>query len=242
MKRLLIIIIFALASFAASAQTTITATEQTSSTSTPKTDWLVAFNRVKIDGPMNVMLKSVATANETRIVYDTKGNVTSKFKFEIDKSGTLVVSEKVDPKRTTVTEVTIYYHSLREVKISHAKSVFESVIESDLFDLSVSSGAVAILNVNTKDVAIECTGTSRLTLGGSTKYLTMRTSTAKVDCTGLSVVSATIDASHSAEVRLVIQERLEATTATGAKVLYKGFPTILRNHAAVFGGEVIDIN
>ena len=70
----------------------------------------------------------------------------------------------------------------------------------------------------------------------------MRTSTAKVDCTGLSVMSATIDASHSAEVRLVIQERLEATTATGAKVLYKGFPTILRNHAAVFGGELIDIN
>ena len=70
----------------------------------------------------------------------------------------------------------------------------------------------------------------------------MRVSTAKVDCTRLSVVSATIDASHSAEARLTISERLEATTSTGAKLLYKGNPIILRDHTVVFGGEIININ
>ena len=210
--------------------------------SMPKTDWLTAFTRVKIDGPMNVVLKRVATAEECRITYDTKGNITSKFKFEVDKKGALVVTEKYDPKRTSVTDITIYYNSLREVKISHAKAIFENVIETDLFDLNVSGGATVSLDVKTLDAAVECTGVSRLTLNGSTKYLTMRASTAKINCTELSVVSATIDASHSAEVRMTVSERLEATTSTGAKLFYKGKPTILRDHTVVFGGEIININ
>ena len=210
--------------------------------SMPKTDWLTAFTRIKVDGPMNVVLKRVATAEECRITYDTKGNITSKFKFEVDKKGALVVTEKYDPKRTSVTDITIYYNSLREVKIAHAKASFENVIETDLFDLIVSGGAIVSLDIKTLDIAVECTGVSRLTLNGSTKYLTMRASTAKINCTDLSVVSATIDASHSAEVRMTVSERLEATTSTGAKLLYKGKPTILRDHTVVFGGEIININ
>ena len=248
MKRVLVATILAMAVFAASAQNTATAptaangaaTEQV--VSIPKTDWLTPFTQMKIDGPMNVVIKKVATVEECRITYDTKGNLTSKFKFEVDKKGVLVVSEKYDPKRTSVTDITIYYHSVNEVKIAHAKAVFEEVVESPIFDLIVSGGAMASLDVNTKDIAVECTGVSRLTLNGSTKYLTMRASTAKIDCTKLSVVSATVDASHSAEVRLTISERLDATTSTGAKLLYKGNPEILRNHEVAFGGEVININ
>ena len=245
MKRLLIAMILAVAVFAASAQDTSTALNSTATeqvVSIPKTDWLTPFTQIKVDGPMNVVLKKVATVEECRITYDTKGNLTSKFKFEVDKKGLLVVSEKYDPKRTSVTDITIYYHSASMVKIAHAKAVFEEVVESPVFDLIVSGGAMVSLDVNTMDIAVECTGVSRLTLNGSTKYLTMRASTAKIDCTKLSVVSATVDASHSAEVRLTISERLDATTSTGAKLLYKGYPAILRNHEVAFGGEVININ
>ena len=245
MKRLLIAMILAVVVFAASAQDTSTALNSTATeqvVSIPKTDWLTPFTQIKVDGPMNVVLKKVATVEECRITYDTKGNLTSKFKFEVDKKGLLVVSEKYDPKRTSVTDITIYYHSASMVKIAHAKAVFEEVVESPVFDLIVSGGAMVSLDVNTMDIAVECTGVSRLTLNGSTKYLTMRASTAKIDCTKLSVVSATVDASHSAEVRLTISERLDAATSTGAKLLYKGYPAILRNHEVAFGGEVININ
>ena len=244
MKRVAIIIIFAMSAFVASAQTTTTTTASTTEqvVSIPKTDWITPFNRVKIDGPMNVVFKRVAASEDCRITYDTKGNITSKFKFEVDKNGVLVVSEKSDPKRTSVTDIIIYYNSLREAKIAHAKAEFEDVVENDLFDLVVSGGAMVLLEIKTLDAAVECTGVSRLTLNGSTKYLTMRVSTAKVDCTKLSVVSATIDASHSAELRLTVSERLDATTSTGAKLLYKGHPVILRDHTQIFGGEIININ
>jgi hypothetical protein len=79
-------------------------------------------------------------------------------------------------------------------------------------------------------------------LKGETKYLTLKTSTAKIDGSNFSAVSANVDASHSAEVRVTISERLECTTSTGAKLLYKGKPTILRDHSMIFGGDIININ
>ena len=249
MKGVILSLILAMMAGVVSAQTTSTPTTVNAAqtpteqvVSIPKTDWLTPFTAIKIDGPMNVIFKKVPTVEESRIIYDTKGNITSKFKFEVDKNGVLVVSEKSDPKRTSVTDITIYYHSLREVKIAHAKAEFEQNIEGTIFDLTVSGGAMVVLDVKTLDIAVECTGVSRLTLSGDTKYLTMRVSTAKVDCSKLAVMSATIECSHSSEVRVNVSERLEATTSTGAKLLYKGNPIILRDHTAIFGGDIININ
>jgi hypothetical protein len=244
MKRLIAILTLVTMCGICSAQVapagTPTITEQV--ISLPKTDWLMSFNNVKIDAPVNVIFKKVATDEEVRITYDTKGDLTSKFKFEVDKKGTLIVTEKSDPKRVTVTDVTIYYNTLNSVKISHAKAEFEETIENRLFDIAVSGGAMVAIRVNTLDTAVECTGTSRLTLEGTTKYLTMRVSTAKVDCSRLATTSTTVECSHSAEVRIVVSERLEATTSTGAKLLYKGTPVILRNHNVAFGGDIINID
>ena len=246
MKRLIILSIFAMVAFVSSAQvlattpTTEGATEQI--VSMPKTDWLQPFTGVKIDGPMNVVMKRVPTNDELRITYNTKGNVTSKFKFELDRNGVLTVSERVDPKRLSVTEVTIYYKSLKEVKISRAQVEFEDDVESKMFDLSVSSGATVSMGLTAVDVVAECTGPSRLTLKGETKYLTMRVSTAKVDASSFSTVASTVDISHTAELRMVVSERLECTTSTGAKLIYKGTPTIFRDHSMIFGGDIINVN
>lgn len=246
MKRFFLILISCFVAFVASAQnnassfTSPSAPEQ--AVPIVKTDWLRPFNSVKIDGPMKVVFTQTDAPESVRIIYDTKGSIDSKFKFEIDKKGTLVVSERPDPKRTELTEVTIYYNSLSDIKIAHAKAEFTEKIQRDILDLSVSGGAIVSLEIETLDVAIECTGQSRLSLTGSTKYLTMRASTAKIDCSGLSTVSSTIDGSNSAEIRLVVSERLEATTSTGAKLLYKGHPIILRDHAVIFGGDIININ
>lgn len=250
MKRIISALVCVMMVSALSAQTVTTSSAATTSAtsaieqvvSMPKTDWLLPFNSVKVDGPMNVVFKRVDKADVVRITYDTKGSLTSKFKFEIDKKGVLVVSEKNDPKQTTITDVTIYYNHLLDVKIAHAKAVFEDSINTCLFDLAVSGGAIVSIKVEMQDLAVECTGTSRLTIEGETKYLTMRVSTAKVNCSNLSTVSTTVNASHSAEVRIVVSERLESTISTGAKLLYKGHPAILRNHDAVFGGDVININ
>ena len=248
MRRIFLTTIFVSLFFVALAQNVEQTTAPASTPATaevvsiPKTDWLTSFSGVKIDGHMNVTLKEVPTVEECRITYDLKGYESSKFKFSIDRKGVLSVSEKFDPKRTTVTDVTIYYNSLRDVKIAHAKAEFKDKVENPLLDLNVSGGALVTIEVKTLDIAVECTGTSRLTLKGEAKYLTMRASTARVDCTQLSSVSSIIEASHSAEVRVSVEERLEATTSTGAQLLYKGTPVIFRNHNVLFGGDIINID
>lgn len=245
MKRILTTIILVMSLAATYAQTPSLGsqtTPQSEVTAIAKTDWLVAYNSVRVDAPINIIFKRVPTVEELRITYDTKGDVDSKFKFDIDRNGTLVITEKSDSKRLTVTDVVLYYHTLNSVKIAHATAEFENEIDAPLFDLVVSGGATVSLALNTLDSAVECTGSSRLTINGSTKYLTMDVSTAKVNCSEMSVVSATIEASHSAEVRVTVSERLEVTTITGARLFYKGQPAILRNHNGVFGGEVVKLD
>ena len=243
MKRFVLLLMLAMMVGVASAQevgnSTLTAEQKRMP---PKTDWLADFTKIKIDASVNLILRRVKEGEEVRIVYDTKGNLTSKFKYEVDKNGTLVISEKVDPKRLTVTDVVVYYKTLREVKIARATAEFESEVVASVFDLSVSNGATVVLSIKTLDAAVECTGTSSLVISGETKYLTMRVSTAKVDCGLLSTVSTTVEASHSAEVRVMVSERLEATTSTNGKLLYRGSPTILRNHNALFGGGITNVN
>ena len=207
-----------------------------------KTDLLVDFTKIKVDAPINLILKKASAGEEVRIIYDTKGNLTSKFKYEVDKNGVLVISEKVDSKRLTVTDVVVYYKTLSEAKIARATVEFESEVVATIFDLSVSNGATVTLSIKTLDASVECTGTSSLVIGGETKYLTMRVSTAKVDCGRLSTVSTTVESSHSAEVRVMVSERLEATTSTNGKLFYIGAPTILRNHNALFGGSITNVH
>ena len=57
----------------------------------------------------------------------------------------------------------------------------------------------------------------------------------------LQTVAANIDASHEAEVRVAVSERLEAVTSTAAKLYYKGRPTIIRNKNSLFGGEILAV-
>ncbi|MBR2326673.1 MAG: DUF2807 domain-containing protein [Alistipes sp.] len=251
MKRSIITVSLILISFIGATAQNATQTNQASVTATateqvvaipPKTDWLKDFSGVKVDGPLMVTFEKVNSAEDVRIVYDTKGCITSKFKAEINRNGILCVEEKSDPKRTSVTEVKIFYSQLRNVKISHAKCTFNSTIEEPIFDLGVSGGAIVSIDVNTLDLLVECTGRSLLTISGSTKYLTMKASSAKVDGSKFSTVASIIEVSNSSEVRINVSERLEATTSTAATLLYKGEPTIIREHPSTFGGDIININ
>lgn len=243
MKRFVLLLMLAMMVGVASAQEVKNATTTAEQKRMPpKSDCLADFTKIKIDASVNLILRRVKEGEEVRIVYDTKGDVSSKFRYKVDEKGVLTVSEKVDAKRLDATDVVIYYKSLSEVKIAHATAEFEDEISTSLFDLSVSGGATVSIAIKALDVAVECTGASSLVISGEAKYLTMRVSTANVDCGQLSTISTTVEASNSAQVRVVVSERLEAKTSTGGKLFYRGTPSILRNHNAIFGGNIVNVN
>lgn len=245
MNRLLASIIMILSAVSASAQAPV-GQQPTANvervTSIPRTDMLTPFTSIEIDGPMNVNMKHVEDESEVKIVYDTKGYVASKFRAVVGKDGVLRVEERYDQKRESVTDVTVYYSTLEKLRVSSATVAFEEPLERRIFDMSVSGGGIVTVAVRTLDTFVECTGQSRIVLSGESRYFKLNVSTAKIDAWELSTVSSIVEASHGAEVRLTVSERLEAVTSTAAKLIYRGKPEIIRNRSSLFGGDIIAID
>ena len=212
------------------------------STPLPKTEWLSPFTKVVVDGPINVTFKRVDSDEGLKIVYDTKGNPNSRFRSGVDKNGVLQIIERVDSKQVVVpTDVTVWYKSLDNISISRATVNFEQCVEQKILDIYIKAGAIVKMDIKALDALVECTGKSRLEIGGQARYFKLDISTAKMEGIGLQTVAADIDASHEAEVRVAVSERLEAVTSTAAKLYYKGRPTIIRNKNSLFGGEILAV-
>ena len=209
-----------------------------SDVTTPRSERLGEFDKISIAGQMQVTLIRVAEGESAKIYFDTKGVVTSKFKIEIDRKGVLNVTESVDSKRTTVTEVKIYYHDISSLAIAGANVTMEQSFERDMFDVSVTGGATLHAKVNVLDMSMMVTGSSSVVIEGASRYLGLKISTAKFDANALQTMSTIVDASHGAEVSLLVTERLEATTSTSAKVTYRGNPALVRAHSSLFGGDI----
>lgn len=205
---------------------------------TPRSEWLGSFDRIVVNGRMHIRLIKNEVEEGPRITYDTKGELATKFKAAVDRSGVLKIEETIDPKRTTVTEVTLWCNDISSLSVAAADLTFESVIVRDLFDLEVTGGANVTARFEVTDLSVVATGRSSIIIDGSAKYMNLDISTAKFDGSGLSTVSSIVEASHLAEVRLSVSERLQGTTSTSASILYTGEPQIVRTRTTMFGGEI----
>lgn len=158
-----------------------------------------------------------------KIVYDTKGSYTSKFRAEV-KDKTLRISEKYDSRRPDRTQVTVYYNTLQSVSLSGAAAVFEGTVDAVLLDLTLGRKASLTAAFDVKDLRMELTGGSSATLTGKAGYLTLFASTGRVAASGLEVMSAEVNAQSKADVSLWITDRFIGKTTTNARITYKGQP------------------
>lgn len=124
----------------------------------PHTEWLGSFDRIYINGKMQVRLVKISGEDGPKIVYDTKGSTTTRFKVEVDKKGTLNVEESIDPKRATITEVTIYYPEIKGIVAVAADVSFDNPFEAKMFDIEVSGGANLNAEIRVLDLQAEVTG------------------------------------------------------------------------------------
>ena len=209
--------------------------------STPRSEWLGSFDGITVTGNMHVRLIKNSAEEGPRIIYDTKGVTAGKFTAAVDKKGVLKIDEPIDDKRTTITEVTIYCNEISSLSVAGADFSFENTVTGKMFDLEVSSGATVTAKVDVSDLAAEITGKSCVVIEGAARYMKLNISTAKFDGAELTTMSSIIDASHGADVKLSVTERLEAVTSTSGKISYKGNPEIVRVRSSLFGGEIIAV-
>ncbi|MEG2613950.1 MAG: DUF2807 domain-containing protein [Alistipes sp.] len=219
----------------------VIAQAQNATETSEKSLWLTEFSEINANGPFNIVFEQIAETEAPRIVYDTKGSYTSKFRAEV-KNSVLSISEKIESKRTTITTVKVYFHTLTKIKIIGAVASFNAPVVATMLDMSIGGGAVMTAAFDIVDLNLEVSGKSGVTLTGLARYLTLTASTSKVDATQLKVMSLYVDASNSAQVMVYATERFDAKTSTGAKITYMGNPAIIRGGASFTGGEITKVD
>ena len=183
---------------------------------TEHNEWLTTFEAVAVDADLDIKFVKVPDTEAPKIVYDTKGSYTSKFRAEV-KDKTLRISERPDSRRPDRTEGTV---------------------DAVQLDLTLGRKASLTAAFDVKDLRMELTGGSSATLTGKASYLTLFASTGRVAASGLEVMSAEVNAQSKADVSLWITDRFIGKTTTNARITYKGQPAVVRGGAKFMGGEI----
>jgi hypothetical protein len=206
----------------------------------PVQESLANFNSIDVNAPIKLKLVKIDASETPYIIYDTHGCYTSKFEFEVvsKNGGTLKIEERNDPKRTSITEVEVYFNELTDISISKADTTVQGTLTSQLIDLYISNDSHFIADVDTLDIKVFASGKCCIILTGSARYQTVDISTAEYDASKLKTVSTVAASAHNANVRVNATERLEAKSSTGGKILYVVEPIILRSEITLFGGEI----
>ena len=97
-------------------------------------EWLTSFTAVEVSAPLDVKFVQVPDTEAPKIVYDTKGSYTTKFRAEV-KDKVLRITERSDARRPDRTSVTVYYNSLERVAIADAVATFDSTLVLSLIHI-----------------------------------------------------------------------------------------------------------
>lgn len=202
-------------------------------------EWLPSFGGISIEGLFRVRLVRVAADQAPRIVYDTKGVYDSGFKYKVDKNKMLTVSERIGNREKSATDVTVYYHTLDEIRIRGAEVSFDEPVEGALVRCVVSGGALLRTAFDVKDLSLELTGRSVAVLSGAVRYGDLSVSTGRLDASAATFMSLRIEVSNKAEATVAAPERLEASFATKGRLVCVGRPELLHLSNALIGGEIV---
>lgn len=205
-----------------------------------RSEWLSEFTAIDVRGPIDVRLVRVPDTEAPRIVYDTKGAPSPKFRAEV-KERVLRLSERADARRAETTAVTIYYNTLASLFVSDATVRHEGTFTSALFDLKIEGTALVEGDLDVRDLLFEGSGKCRATLSGRVDYLTVTLSSGDFSSYGLEARSVDASVSGSGKVEVRVTERLAARTTTGGKVGYKGSPSIVREETKFMGGGTVRV-
>ena len=133
MKKLFFSIVMIAAALGARAQ-------QTAPAAAEKSEWLPAFTRVEASGAFDVVFERVPDSEAPKIVYDTKGSYTTKFRAEV-KDRVLYIRERIDSRRPERTQVRVCYNTLSSFALTDAKASLADTLRQSLLDVALAGGA-----------------------------------------------------------------------------------------------------
>ena len=145
---------------------------------TEHNEWLTTFEAVAVDADLDIKFVKVPDTEAPKIVYDTKGSYTSKFRAEV-KDKTLRISEKYDSRRPDRTQVTVYYNTLQSVSLSGAAAVFEGYLT-----LFASTGRVAASGLEVMSAEVNAQSKADVSLWITDRFIGKTTTNARITYKG----------------------------------------------------------
>lgn len=200
-------------------------------------DWLTSFTAVEVAAPLDIRFVRVPDTEAPKIIYDTKGSTSTRFRFEV-RDRVLTITERPDSRRTERTQVTVCYNTLERIAVADAVAKFDSTLRATVLDLTIGGEARVEAQLAVKDLNLNQTGRSRATLSGEARYLTLYLSTGSLDARALETMSAEANVTSSGTATLWVTDRFEGKTSTGGKITYRGTPTVVRGGTKFMGGDI----
>lgn len=236
MKKYLLIAVVSALSICARAQSIDAAADGS------KRIWTTEFKSIDINAPIKVVINQVSSNDAPCVIYDTHGCESSAFTAEVDKKGVLKIREKVDSKRTTITEVEVFCHDLEDIRIARADALFRDTLSMSIADIEITDGAHVRATIDMADIKLYIANKCVVELSGDVRYLTADVSSSVLNASALRCMSCRVEASHKSEVDINVDERVEAEVSYGAKIRYSGSPSIVRRNNSILGREITDIS
>ncbi|WP_308501404.1 GIN domain-containing protein [uncultured Alistipes sp.] len=200
-------------------------------------DWLTSFTAVEVAAPLDIRFVQVPDTEAPKIIYDTKGSTSTRFRFEV-RDRVLTITERPDSRRTERTQVTVCYNTLERIAVADAVAKFDSTLRATVLDLTIGGEARVEAQLAVKDLNLNQTGRSRATLSGEARYLTLYLSTGSLDARALETMSTEANVTSSGTATLWVTDRFEGKTSTGGKITYRGTPTVVRGGTKFMGGDI----
>lgn len=200
-------------------------------------DWLTSFTAVEVAAPLDIRFVQVPDTEAPKIIYDTKGSTSTRFRFEV-RDRVLTITERPDSRRTERTQVTVCYNTLERIAVADVVAKFDSTLRATVLDLTIGGEARVEAQLAVKDLNLNQTGRSRATLSGEARYLTLYLSTGSLDARALETMSAEANVTSSGTATLWVTDRFEGKTSTGGKITYRGTPTVVRGGTKFMGGDI----
>lgn len=197
-----------------------------------KSEGSLAFDKVEFLGNLTAKL---IPSDTTRIIIKLTDAEINRLVWNV-KDGVLSVRFKPGMNNKGQADVTLYYDSLSQVKVSEANVSIDGVIHGVMFDVDLSAGATLGATVAVKDLYMKVAGNSAAHIEGEVTYYTLFAGAkSKVDTRSMMAQDVRVEAGSGAEVYVGVDERLQLSADMGASIFYKGSPEILRLSSKMMG-------
>lgn len=183
-----------------------------------------SFKGVSASAGINVYLFQ---GNEEKVVVETDENLQGCIVTKVEGD---VLKCYVDCSIIHSSKLNVYvnFKELNKIDASSGSDVYgETVINADVLDLGVSSGAEMKVEVNAKTVTCNVSSGSDATIKGTADFFEADASSgAEISAVALNVKSCDAEASSAGEIEITVTEKIDAKASSGADIKYFGNPAV----------------